>query len=141
MPFETLVNQAASGANFEPETFGTATGIWDAYGLLARRRATLEGLLATATDGARRVAIAARIAELDYALKNPMDRRVMAHYGCERFSFPITGPGATVPNDGTLAGLSATAPWLVAFFLTGFDADTSSMWVQGLLTVPFASQG
>jgi hypothetical protein len=44
-----------------------------------------------------------------------------------------------VPPRGELGGLDAAAPWSIAFFLTGFDADTFAAWFQGLLTVPFAS--
>ena len=56
--------QAADGMQYEPQTIGNATGIWDSLRVVTERCAKLEQERARETDPTRQTALDGRIAEL-----------------------------------------------------------------------------
>jgi hypothetical protein len=85
------------------------------------------------------VALEGRIAELEFAVANPGDRRVMARYFVERFGFPMTGQASvTTGAPNPLGGvLDTTTPWAVNFWLGAWDPDLLCLFVKGALEVPY----
>jgi hypothetical protein len=143
--------QAADGMQFEPQTIGHATKIWDSLDEVKKRLAMLEDDLAREHDPDRRTALDGRIAELRYAVDNPKDRRVTARYFVERFAFPMLGPPATIEGDqvavtggtldpGNADPKSPTPPWTIAFWIGAWDPDVLCAYMQGALEIPFAQE-
>jgi hypothetical protein len=142
-PQELLAARGARGMEYEPATIGEATDIWDSLKVVTARLAALERELGDLKrDGGKQTAIVAlegRIAELEFAVANPGDRRVMARYFVERFGFLMTGQasvttGAPNPLGGTL---DTTSPWAVNFWLGAWDPDLLCLFVKGALEVPY----
>jgi hypothetical protein len=139
--------QAADGMQYEPQTIGHATGIWDSLGVVTDRLAMLEQELANETDPTKRTALDGRIAELSIAKDTPSDRRVMARYFVERFAFPMLGPPATITGDqvgttgGTLdPGTDPKNPWRIAFWLGAWDPDLLCAYMQGAIEIPMTQE-
>jgi len=138
-PQSVLAAQGAAGLAYEPQTIGHATGMWDSLAVVTGRRAMLKQELAAETDPVKRTALQGRIAELECAIDNPTDRRVVARYFVERFAFPFVGP-ATVTGDqpGLLGGtLDTSAAWQAAFWLGAWDPDLLLMYAQGSFEIPY----
>jgi hypothetical protein len=139
--------QAADGMQFEPQTIGHATGIWDSLQCVKDRLTLLETERAALPDGDQKTALDGRIAELNYAVDNPRDRRVTARYFVERFAFPMLGPPAQIEGDqvgvtgGTLdpgdADPKNPSPWTIAFWIGAWDPDVLCAYMQGALQIPF----
>lgn len=137
-----LARRGASGIALDPLTIGEATGMWDPMQAIAERLA----LLVPEREGAEKrgdeIAVAAltrRIAELEFALKNPTDRRVMARQAIERFAFGMNGKAVIDDPHGALGGtLDPTQPWPIAYWMGGWDADTLTCFFDGALIVPYA---
>jgi hypothetical protein len=139
--------QAADGMQYEPQTIGHATGIWDSLQAVTDRRDMLKQELARETDPTKQTALDGRIAELDIGIATPGDRRVMARYFVERFAFPMLGPPATITGDqvgttgGTLdPGTDPKNPWRIAFWLGAWDPDLLCAYMQGALEIPFIQE-
>ena len=137
VPPEMIAVQGAAGMEYEPQTIGRATGIWDSLQEVADRCAALKQEREKETDPVARVALDGRIAELEIALATPNDRRVMARYFVERFSFPLGAPAkvvGTLPGGGTL---DATTPWLISFWIGAWDPDVLCAYMEGALEIPY----
>jgi hypothetical protein len=133
---------------YEPQTIGHATGIWDSLQVVTDRLAMLEQERAEETDPTKQTALDGRIAELKIAVATPTDRRIMARYFVERFAFPMLGPPATITGDqvgttgGTLdpGGTDSKNPWRTAFWLGAWDPDLLCAYMQGALEIPFTEE-
>jgi hypothetical protein len=141
-PQELLLAQGARGMEFEPATIGEATGIWDSLKVVTERlralQRELEHLKAHKGDPTAIVALEGRIAELEFAVANPTDRRVMARYFVERFGFPMTGQASVAVDGNPLGGtLDTTSPWAVSFWLGAWDPDVLCLFMKGALEVPY----
>jgi hypothetical protein len=133
---QTLLEaQGAQGMEYEPATVGNATGEWDPLGAVVQRLAALK-LDVEYEQGTKRTALEGRIAELEFAVANPNDRRVLVRNFVERFGFLMQGDGAQVAG---LEGLSTTLPWRIDFWLGGWDPDLLCLYMKGALNVPYAS--
>lgn len=136
----TLMGQGATGVNMEPETVGTATGIWDAVARLKERRATLDQMLAAETDPMKKLILRCRREQVEGGITGPpTDRKVMAHYAVERFFFPVSGTNAIVPSTGPWSGLDPDADWLITYFFAAWDFDTFGAYIQGSLQIPLTT--
>jgi hypothetical protein len=144
VPAELLAAHGAHGMEYEPATVGQSTGIWDSMAVIVERLAALQAERDAAQQRGDDTAVAnldGRIAELQVAVTEPTDRRVMARYFVERFGFPMLGP-ATVDGDqvAVLGGtLDTTAPWPVYFWLGAWDPDLLCAFMSGVLEVPFTT--
>ena len=98
----------------------------------ARRRSQHD--LEHTRDATARTALEGRIAELQVAVANPNDRRVLVRNFVERFGFEMTGEAVV---EG-VEGLDTTAPWRIDFWLGGWDPDLLSLYMKGALNVPYA---
>lgn len=140
---ENLARRGARGMEYEPETVGNATGIWDSLAVAVDRRTKLAADLArlSAKDSAEAAIVRARIAQLDFAIANPSDRRLRARWFVERFAFDMNGPDASVMTDAVTAGgdIDPITPWPVSFWLGGWDPDLLCAYMQGSLTLPYRS--
>ena len=125
-------------------TIGEATGIWDSLKVVTARLAALEREIGDLKrHGGQQTAIVAlegRIAELEFAIANPGDRRVMARYFVERFGFIMTGQasvttGAPNPLGGTLDTTNPFGPSTSG--LVRWDPDLLCLFVKGALAVPY----
>jgi hypothetical protein len=137
---EVIAVKAADGMQYEPQTIGNATGIWDSFQVVTERLALLQAERANETDPTKQTALDGRIAELAYAVANPTDRRVMARYFVERFAFPMVGPAATITgNEQQVLGgqLDPVNGWSIAFWIGAWDPDLLCAFMQGALEVPF----
>lgn len=142
---QQLAAQGAAGMAYEPATVGEATGIWDSLAVVIERLAALRQELAELeSHGGNPTAIAAlqgRIAELEFAVANPSDRRVVARNFVERFGFPMTGAASVqVDSPDPLRGtLDAETAWSVSFWLGAWDPDLLCLYMSGALEVPYLS--
>ena len=140
-----IVAQGAAGMAWEPGTIGRATGIWDALAFVTRRRAAvgqlLEKLEKEHGDPVLIANLRGRLAELDFAVKNPSDRRVLAKSFVERFSFPMLGKnGRVTGGDEAFGGKLDTAPpWTISFWIGAWDPDALCAFMEGSLAVPYAA--
>jgi hypothetical protein len=127
---------------YEPETVGRATGIWDSLGTAQQRLALLQADLDEEEDkgSARAANLGGRIAELIIGTTHEKDRRTFARYFVERFAFPMEGADAAVTGTPAswLGPLSTTSPWLVSYWLGGWDPDLLCAFFEGSLEVPYA---
>jgi hypothetical protein len=141
IPEATLLSHGAQGMEFEPETVGRATGIWDALGVATQRLAALQEDLKRTTDPVAVAALQGRIAELSIGVASPHDRRTAAHSFVERFGFPVAGLDARVIGDPNayLGPLDTTSPWPVSFWLGGWDPDLLCAYLVGSIQVPYAA--
>ena len=140
---EVIAVQAADGMQYEPQTIGNATGIWDSLQVVTERLALLQAERAKETDPTKQTALDGRIAELEYAVANPTDRRVMARYFVERFAFPMLGPPASITGDQqeVLGGqLDSANGWSIALWIGAWDPDLLCAFLQGALEIPFVQE-
>jgi hypothetical protein len=150
-PEAILTAQGANGMNFEPETVGKATGIWDSRELAQERRAQLQRDLEAASrreprDEAEIAILSGRIAELTIGIDDPTDRRVANRYWVERFGFDMLG-AVEVDGDergvlgGTLVrGSDDTGSWHIRFWMGAWDPDVLSAYFVGALDAPYAGR-
>jgi hypothetical protein len=132
---QTLLEaQGAQGMEYEPATVGDATGEWDPLGAVTARLAELRHDLEHTRDATARTALEGRISELEFAVANPGDRRVLVRNFVERFGFDMTGDASVTGVDG----LDTTQPWRVDFWLGGWDPDVLCLYMKGALNVPYA---
>jgi hypothetical protein len=138
-PAEALAAQGANGINYEPETVGHATGIWDSLALVTERLAALQAERQNEPDPVKATALDGRIAELEIAVASKgEDRRVGARYFVERFAFPVEGE-TTIDGDGeTLGGkIDVENPWTIGFWMGAWDPDVLCLYMQGALEIPY----
>ena len=134
-----LTAQGARGMEYEPATIGEATGIWDSLLVVEQRLEALVEERRHTTDPTAAAALDGRIAELQFAVTYPSDRRVMARYFVERFGFAMTG-AAWVEDGGVLGGTIDTVnPWMVNFWFGAWDPDLLCLYMNGALEVPYAA--
>ncbi|MGW2031023.1 hypothetical protein [Streptomyces spinosus] len=120
----------------DPEMVLAETGIGDPYESRIKRRELLVSDLARETDPVRVAGLRKRIRELDIAVANPQDERVINLTALEEFNFPLTGKA--VADGEALGDLTpdVTRPWTVDFWMGGWDADLLCGYLKGSLTVP-----
>ena len=140
-PEALLLAHGARGMEYEPETVGRATGIWDSHGTAQQRLAQLTADLDKEPDkgSARAANLSGRIAELTVGVANPKDRRTFARYFVERFAFSMEGADAAVTGAPAswLGPLDTKDPWLVSYWLGGWDPDLLCAFFEGSLQVPY----
>jgi hypothetical protein len=145
VPQDKLLEFGARGIEFEPETIGRATGIWDPVLLVRERHRLLKEDLAKTKNPTAKTALKGRIAELEIALKSVSagkpDRRIRARSYVERFAFPIGGGGAEIAGDPEKfrGALDSTKPWPVSFWLGAWDPDLLCAYMEGSLQIPYAT--
>ena len=148
-PPAVLQAQGANGIEYEPETIGKATGIWDSREVALERRALLQQDLAAAErkvppDEAEIAILTGRIAELTIGIDDPSDRRVGARYYVERFGFnmlgtvKIEGDERTVLGGTLVRGSSEAGAWGIRFWIGAWDPDLLSAYFVGALDAPYA---
>jgi hypothetical protein len=148
-PSAVLQAQGANGVEYEPETIGKATGIWDSREVALERRALLQKDLDAAKrklprDEAAIAILTGRIAELTIGIDNPSDRRVGARYYVERFGFgmlgtvTITGDEVKVLGGKLIRGSDPPDAWGVRFWIGAWDPDLLSAYFVGALDAPYA---
>ncbi|NEA67395.1 hypothetical protein [Streptomyces sp. SID12488] len=112
------------------------TGIGDPHTSRIERRDLLRADLAAEPDPVRRAGLEKRIRELEIAVGDPADERVVNLTALEEFCFPLTGK---VVADGAVLAplpLDQEAPWTAEFWMGGWDADLMCAYLKGTLTVP-----
>jgi len=140
-----LQRRGARGMEYEPETIGHALGLWDYLTVVQERCALLhkdrnEERDKPHPDPARLAILDGRIAQLEYALANPSDRRVGVRAFVERFAFSMAGPNPIIQGNAPIGGeLDPNNPWPVSFWLGGWDPDFLCAYMQGALTIPYTS--
>ena len=82
-----------------------------------------------------------RLFELDFAVKNPMDRRTLAKSFVERFAFPMLGKKAVVDGSASDLGgaLDVAPPWSVNFWIGAWDPDALCAFMEGSLSIPYVA--
>ena len=141
-----IVAHGARGMEYEPDTVGRATRIWNGLQYVTERHALLvaerDRLRRRGGDPVKITALDGRIYELEIGMKTPNDRRVMTRYFVERFGFTMAGAGAQVTGaQGRLlrGELDTKSPWNINFWMGGWDPDSLCAWMQGSVTVPYAA--
>lgn len=135
--------QGARGMEYEPETIGQATGIWDTLAVakerLAKLKADRERLRESGDDPVALTALEGRIHELEIAVNNPGDRRTFARNFVERFGFPLQGEASIQGDQAAYLGgrLDPTQPWNINFWLGAWDPDLLCAYMQGALEIPY----
>jgi hypothetical protein len=141
-----ILSHGARGLEFEPDTVGRATGVWNGLQYVTERRdrlqAELDRLQREGGDPVKITALQGRIYELDLGIASPNDRRVMTRYFVERFGYPMAGDAEVTGDQQAILGgtLDTTCPWTINFWLGGWDPDSLCAWMQGSLSVPYAAQ-
>jgi hypothetical protein len=139
IPLPTLLTHGARGMEYEPETVGRATGIWDSLLVATERKRILEQDLAGEQDPVKKAALKGRISELDIGISNRNDRRIMARLFVERFGFSMRGRDAQV-RDGSkalLGTLDKEKDWSINFWMGGWDPDLLCAYMEGSLHIPY----
>ena len=140
-----ILAHGARGMEFEPDTVGRATGIWNGAQYVTERRDQLKRelnrLRRQGGDPVEITALQSRIYELELGLATPNDRRVMTRYFVERFGFPMAGKAEVTGDQERLLGgkLDTTSPWSINFWMGGWDPDSLCAWMQGSVTAPYAA--
>lgn len=145
VPEAQLLAHGAQGMEFEPQTVGQATGVWDQLGVASQRLELLKADLAREKNPDAVALLKGRIAELQFAVDFPktnagrQDRRTMAHSFVERFAFPMLGTDAKVvgPAKLYLGALDLEGPWMISFWLGGWDPDLLCAYLSGSLQIPY----
>jgi hypothetical protein len=124
---------------YEPETVGRATGIWDSLLMATERKRLLQQDLLGEDDPVKRAALQGRISELDIGITNPNDRRIMARLFVERFGFPMRGRDAEVRDSSKalLGVLNKQKDWAINFWLGAWDPDLLCAYMEGSLHIPY----
>jgi hypothetical protein len=146
VPEALLLQHGAQGMEFEPQTVGHATGVWDQLGVASQRLALLKADLAKEKDPVAIAALQGRIAELKFAVDFPtanagrQDRRTAAHSFVERFGFPVLGADAVVTGAPKryLGSLDPKLPWMISFWLGGWDPDLLCAYLAGSVQIPYS---
>ena len=146
VPEAELLAHGAQGMQFEPQTVGHATDVWDQLGVVSQRLELLKADLAEEEDPDATAVLQGRIAELqfavDFATANApkQDRRTAAHSFVERFGFPMLGADAVVtgPPKRYLGPLDPKLPWMISFWLGGWDPDLLCAYLSGSLQIPYS---
>lgn len=143
-----IIAHGAAGMAWEPATVGRGTGIWDAQAFVARRcQQVSDYLQQLEKDHADPVLIArarGRLAELQFAVQNPGDRRTLAKNFVERFYFPMLGKDIHVDGPeadfGGKLSVDSTLPfaWTVSWWLGAWDPDALCAFMEGSLSIPYA---
>jgi hypothetical protein len=145
IPEASLIAHGGRGIEYEPETVGRATAIWDGLAIVTRRYNALEAELLElrrhGLDPSREVVLAGRIAQLKQGLANPSDRRVTMRFMVERFGFPMLGIAAVTGDQHSAFGgqLDASKGWPISFWFGGWDPDLLCCFMEGSLVIPFVS--
>jgi hypothetical protein len=139
---DKLRGHGAQGMEFEPETIGRATGMWDPLLVVTERKRLLEQDLTAETDPTKRAALQGRIAELTIGI-NTKDRRVRSRLFVERFGFDMLGANAKQEGDpqaflGAL-DVNPKTPWRINFWLGAWDPDLLCAYMEGSLHIPYAA--
>ena len=142
----TLLEHGAQGMQYEPQTVGHATDVWDQLGVATQRLELLKADLAREKNPDAASALRGRIAELQFAVdfaktnSGRQDRRTMAHSFVERFAFSMLGADAKVvgPEKIYLGPLDLRGPWLISFWLGGWDPDLLCAYLSGSLQIPYS---
>ena len=145
VPETQLLQHGAQGMEFEPQTVGQATGVWDQLGVATQRLEMLKTDLGKEKDPVAAAALRGRIAELQFAVDfhkthaPQQDRRTMAHSFVERFGFPMQGADASVTGAAKRLGssLDVTNAWMISFWLGGWDPDLLCAYLAGSLQIPY----
>ncbi|MDH6115445.1 hypothetical protein P3T36_006613 [Kitasatospora sp. MAP12-15] len=122
----------------DPELVRSGTGIADPLASRVERHRDLVADLEREDDPVRRAGLAKRIRELEIALADPANERVVNMTAIEEFHFPLIGKA--VAEGELLAGLELDGeePWSVKFWMGGWDADVMCGYFKGELDVPLA---
>ena len=143
VPQAQIVAHGARGMEYEPETIGHAIGIWNSMQIVQERCTNLQKDLAELKqhngDPIAITALEGRISELQFAIANPTDRRVLARYFVERFGFQMMGDSTVTGETAGLQGtLAAATPWFINFWMGAWDPDLLCCFMQGSLAIPYA---
>jgi hypothetical protein len=143
---DKILTYGARGLEYEPETIGRATGIWDSLAVAQQRRDQLEKDLQQLRNNgsgsdAEIAILEARINQLNFGINTPNDRRVAVRPFVERFGFPMLGEAAIEGDQQNLLGgnlsTGAQTPWSINFWLGGWDPDLLCAFMQGSLQIPY----
>jgi hypothetical protein len=140
VPKTTLLAYGAQGMEYEPETIGRATGIWNPVIDVTERKRLLEEDLRNERDPTKQAALRGRISELEIGINNQNDRRVTARLFVERFGFGVGGGRNTEiqGDEQALCGkLDRDTPWPINFWLGAWDPDLLSAYMEGSLQIPY----
>jgi hypothetical protein len=143
---ELIKKHGARGMEYEPETIGNATGIWDSLAVAKKRKEDLEiDLAKLKADNPNALAaisiLEGRIWQLNIGITLKMNRRTAARSFVERFGFPMLG-AAQIDGDqqkilgGSLA-VEKKTPWTINFWIGGWDPDLLCAYMQGSLDIPY----
>jgi hypothetical protein len=121
----------------DPTEIADATGIMDYVEHLQERKNKLEADLEPTQDPVTQTALQKRIDDLNEGLDN-RDIRVRILGAGLRYRLSIRGPAEVVDQAEALGGIVGTSPpWLVEFWMGGWDADALCGYMRGSLQVPF----
>jgi hypothetical protein len=145
LPKDSLIAHGGRGIEWEPETVGRATGIWDGLAIVTERynalKGELEELCKHGGDPAREAILRGRIDQLKQGVDNPNDRRVTMRFMVERFGFPMLGQAAVSGDQQSAFGgkLDTKSPWQISFWFGGWDPDVLCCFMEGSLVVPLVT--
>lgn len=136
VPRERLERMGARGLRTDPEQVLAETGVDDPLDNRRERRRTLARELSNASDPLLRAGLARRIAELDIGLADPTDERVVNLTAIEEFTLELAGPATVQGQLPDNLQVDVEPPWLVDFWMGGWDADLCCGFMKGQLQVP-----
>lgn len=128
----------AKGVEGAPNEVRDATGIADLGAVWQGRIDALAKELEHAEEPAK-AGIAERIAFLREQMALPGGGVLRFFFARMRYEYLLkSSPGIADPG-GALADADPAAPWTVAFWLGGWDADVLCGYARGILTIPIRS--
>ena len=140
IPRAVLERFGARGFRVGGDQVLAAAGIPDPKQNRIERQEHLKRDLEREEDPLIQAGLRKRIAELDRAISNPKDERIVAMRAIEEFTFELTGPAELEGEKLLQLRLDGRAPWVINFWMGCWDADAMSGFTKGSLQIPVASK-
>lgn len=136
IPRERLQSFGARGFYTDSEKVLAATGVRDPLENRRERRRLLVEELQRETDELRRAGLRKRVRELEIAIREPTNERLVNMRAIEEFRFGLNGPAEMADPQGLLGGVPQAADWPIDFWLGGWDPDVLCGYMKGSLQIP-----
>jgi hypothetical protein len=136
IPRERLQSYGARGFYTDTDKVLASTGVRDPLENRRERRRLLLEDLEREPDELRRAGLRKRVRELDIAIREPTNERLVNMRAIEEFRFGLNGPSKVVDPQGLLGAVTQPADWPIDFWMGGWDPDVLCGYMKGSLQIP-----
>lgn len=136
IPRMALQRYGARGFYTATEKVLAATGIPNPLQSRVERRARLLSDLEEQRDPLRREVLRRRIRELEIAIHEQKNERLVVMRAIEEFSFTMNGDAEISHHLPFPGRVMVEEPWSIDFWMGGWDPDAMSGYMSGALKIP-----